>query len=217
MNISVFKDNQSVVEVNLGSEVLGNLNSDTTFFVGRSPDCHVHLDDKQISREHAEISYNGSAWNIKQLSPFSRVIVNGTPYENKQLAAGDIITVGPYVLNVNLPQVEVSTPAPVEVEEDTLEEVEEAIDVDVDDFDEETVALDSDEVDELSGDEDEDFEASSEDGDDDFEASSDDEFGSDDEFDSDEESFEGDSDFVRLSDVRSELGAGGHLFGSVPC
>ncbi|MBK24014.1 MAG: hypothetical protein CME70_08440 [Halobacteriovorax sp.] len=194
MNISVFKDNQSVVEVNLGSEVLGNLNSDTTFFVGRSPECHVHLDDKQISREHAEISYNGSAWNIKQLSPFSKVIVNGTPYEAKELAAGDIITVGPYVLNVAIPQVEATEPAPVseEIEEeipaDDIPDVEE-IDDDIDDFDEETVAMASNEVDDLAEDLDEEsFDA---DGEEDFEAAAegDEDFSSDD-FDSDGEDFE---------------------------
>tara|TARA_Y100000590_G_scaffold469529_1_gene657713 strand:- start:159786 stop:162086 length:2301 start_codon:yes stop_codon:yes gene_type:complete len=194
VNISVFKDNQSVVEVNLGSEVLGNLNSDTTFFVGRSPECHVHLDDKQISREHAEISYNGSAWNIKQLSPFSKVIVNGTPYEAKELAAGDIITVGPYVLNVAIPQVEATEPAPVseEIEEeipaDDIPDVEE-IDDDIDDFDEETVAMASNEVDDLAEDLDEEsFDA---DGEEDFEAAAegDEDFSSDD-FDSDGEDFE---------------------------
>jgi len=218
VNISVFKDNQSVVEVNLGSEVLGNLNSDTTFFVGRSPECHVHLDDKQISREHAEISYNGSAWNIKQLSPFSKVIVNGTPYEAKELAAGDIITVGPYVLNVAIPQIEAAETAPVseEVVEDIpvedIPDVEEEIDDDIDDFDEETVAMGSEEVEELGDDLDnESFDA---DGEEDFEAAGDaeDEFSSDD-FDSDGEDFEaeemeasedGDEDLFGDSDTEAD-------------
>ncbi len=197
MNISVFKDNQSVIEVNLGTEVIGNLDSDATFFLGRSPDCHVHLDDKQISREHAEVSFISGAWNIKQLSPFSKVIVNGTPYENKILESGDIITVGPYVLNVNIPTlVAPETPEDIPVEAD--EEVDEGPELSdetelLDDFDEETVALDSNEVSEL-GDEagEEDF---SEEG---FESSEDD-------FSSDDESFESDVSEIEEGSDEDEL------------
>ncbi|MFT6068554.1 MAG: pSer/pThr/pTyr-binding forkhead associated (FHA) protein [Bacteriovoracaceae bacterium] len=195
MNISVFKDNQSVIEVNLGSEVIGNLESDATFFLGRSPDCHVHLDDKQISREHAEVSFISGAWNIKQLSPFSKVIVNGTPYENKVLESGDIITVGPYVLNVNIPKLVVTETPELEASESVEEvnEVDEGAELSdetelLDDFDEETVALDSQEVSEL-GDEavDEEFseDAAEDFGEEDFESS-------DDDFSSEDESFESD-------------------------
>lgn len=203
MNISVFKDNQSVIEINLGAEILGNLESDATFFVGRSPDCHVHLDDKQISREHAEISYANGNWNIKQLSPFSRVVVNGTPCESKQLIAGDIITVGPYVLNIAIPVVE--APASAVVEETIAdEETEDISDEAVEDFEEETAALDSDEIDDLdSGDDDIDSEFDSDtgddfdsDGDDDF-SSEEDDFGSEDD---DDESFEGDVDEMEASE-----------------
>jgi pSer/pThr/pTyr-binding forkhead associated (FHA) protein len=195
VNISVFKDNQSVIEVNLGSEVIGNLESDATFFLGRSPDCHVHLDDKQISREHAEVSFISGAWNIKQLSPFSKVIVNGTPYENKVLESGDIITVGPYVLNVNIPKLVVTETPELEASESVEEvnEVDEGAELSdetelLDDFDEETVALDSQEVSEL-GDEavDEEFseDAAEDFGEEDFESS-------DDDFSSEDESFESD-------------------------
>lgn len=102
MNIVVFKDNQSVSRINLGTEVIGNLESDLTFYIGRSADCHVHLDDKQISREHAEINYSNGKWSIKQLSPFSNVIVNGSSCEDTELFSGDIIKIGPFVMNVNI-------------------------------------------------------------------------------------------------------------------
>lgn len=212
MNISVFKDNQSVVEVNLGSEVLGNLESDATFFLGRSPDCHVHLDDKQISREHAEVSFISGAWNIKQLSPFSKVIVNGTAYENKILESGDIITVGPYVLNINIPEVIKSEAVAVEPEieepvEESLEELPDETEM-LDDFDEETVALDSDEVAEIGDDldVDEDFaeDESSDFGDDDAFEASDDEFSSD-SGETEGESFESDVDEMDASSDEDEL------------
>jgi pSer/pThr/pTyr-binding forkhead associated (FHA) protein len=196
VNISVFKDNESVVEVNLGSEIAGNLESDATFFLGRSPDCHVHLDDKQISREHAEVSFISGAWSIKQLSPFSKVIVNGTAYESKALNNGDIITVGPYVLNVNISEI-LKTEAPVVIEvEVAVEEVESDETEVLDDFEEETVALDSDEISNLGGDsEDEGADFSD---DESFETSEDD-------FSSEDDSFEADIDEMDESSDEDEL------------
>ena len=45
--------------------------------IGRSPDCDVVLDDRQVSRHHAEIRWDGSAYVIEDLSSKNRTHVNG--------------------------------------------------------------------------------------------------------------------------------------------
>ncbi len=55
MKLSVLKRNQLIQEIDLGKDVLAHDYSETVFLIGRSKDCHIVLDDKKISREHARI------------------------------------------------------------------------------------------------------------------------------------------------------------------
>lgn len=51
--------------------------------VGRSRACFLHLDDRQISGEHASLEWKGSGWEVRDLG--SR---NGTHVDGKRLDAG---------------------------------------------------------------------------------------------------------------------------------
>jgi hypothetical protein len=51
--------------------------------VGRSKVCLLHIDDRQISGEHASLEWKGGGWEVRDLG--SR---NGTYVDGKQLAAG---------------------------------------------------------------------------------------------------------------------------------
>ncbi len=105
MNLSVIKDNDLLFQVDLAKEVEGNDGAQLTFFVGRSDSCQVVLDDKQVSREHAKITYNHGAWNIEKAADFNTLNLNGTNCDEATLKNGDLISVGPFTINVSLPDI----------------------------------------------------------------------------------------------------------------
>lgn len=105
MNLSVIRDNQPLFQVDLTKEIEGNDGAQLTFFVGRSDSCQVVLDDKQVSREHAKITYAQGAWSIEKASDFNTLTLNGTFCDGAQLKNGDLISIGPYTINVDLPEI----------------------------------------------------------------------------------------------------------------
>ncbi|MBT3584230.1 MAG: FHA domain-containing protein [Halobacteriovoraceae bacterium] len=123
MKLSVFKDNLPVQEIDLGLEIEGNDNSQLTFLIGRSEECHIVLEDKMVSREHAEVVFDGSEWKIVKAAEFGQLIINGSLLEDKVLNTGDMISIGPYLLNVFVPVVApVAAEVATDVTEDSLEE-----------------------------------------------------------------------------------------------
>ncbi|CBW27976.1 conserved hypothetical protein [Halobacteriovorax marinus SJ] len=121
MKLNVSKGNISVGEFDLTSE-LTMAGQGLSFLIGRSEECHVCLDDKMVSREHAQLNFNGETWSIKQLSEFGKVYVNGTDVSDIQINNGDMINIGPFsVICFIMP----TTKAPV-VEEPVVEEVKES-------------------------------------------------------------------------------------------
>ena len=100
MKIAVLRDNELVSEIDLGKETAGNGGSSLIFLLGRSAECHVQLDDKQVSRVHAEISYQGGNWSLKSTSEFSSIRLNGTSTTQSILSEGDLVSVGPFILQI---------------------------------------------------------------------------------------------------------------------
>ncbi|AZA10374.1 DUF3662 and FHA domain-containing protein [Corynebacterium gerontici] len=62
--------------------------------IGRSNDADLRLPDTGVSRQHAEIEWNGEDAVLTDLHSTNGTTVNGTPVENWLLADGDVITVG---------------------------------------------------------------------------------------------------------------------------
>ena len=100
MKIAVLRDNELVSEIDLGKETAGNGGSSLIFLLGRSAECHVQLDDKQVSRVHAEISYQGGKWSLRSTSEFSTIRLNGTSTTQSILNEGDLVSVGPFILQI---------------------------------------------------------------------------------------------------------------------
>lgn len=101
MNISVSKNHQVVNTIDLKKEVEGS-KGPLSFFIGRGDDCHVQLDDMQISREHAKITFNDNAWTLEKLSEFKEMSVNGSSAQNVVLKNGDTIAIGPFLLTTEI-------------------------------------------------------------------------------------------------------------------
>ncbi len=158
MNISVSRENEPVFNVDLSQEIEGNNGAPLTFFVGRGDSCQIVLDDKQVSREHAKLTYSAGQWVLQKASEFNMLAVNGSNCNESQLKNGDLITIGPFALNVSLKDI----PAPIE-ESRTDEDLGSPFDIPADEnptLSSVDVGLGSDEVTELL---DEDLETPAED------------------------------------------------------
>ena len=86
------KRNQPIQEIDLGKDVLAHDYSETIFLIGRSKDCHVVLDDKKISREHARIIHKSGKWFIEKTNPDNACQINGDDFERHGLESGDVFT-----------------------------------------------------------------------------------------------------------------------------
>ncbi len=113
VNLNVSRDNESLYQINFAQEIEDNKGAPLTFFVGRGGDCQVQLDDKQVSREHARIKFEHGLWSIEKVSSFNTLTLNGNFCDNAQLKNGDLISIGPFTLNVELAEQEKIESTPV--------------------------------------------------------------------------------------------------------
>lgn len=99
MKLSVYKNNGLVKEIELLGNGRANIAANEEFFIGRSQDCHLVLENQQISRHHASIKCSGDIWEINKVSNFGDLLVNGSPCANGKLKNGDVISIGPFSIN----------------------------------------------------------------------------------------------------------------------
>ena len=71
--------------------------------IGRSPDCHVFLDDVTVSRRHAEILHQDGRYEIRDLGSLNGTFVNRRRIENAVLATDDEVQIGKYRMTFLLP------------------------------------------------------------------------------------------------------------------
>ncbi|MBC7712373.1 MAG: FHA domain-containing protein [Rhizobacter sp.] len=100
MKLSVSKRNQLIQEIDLGKDVLAHDYSETIFLIGRSKDCHIVLDDKKISREHARIIHKSGKWFIEKTNLNNICQINGEDFDRHELESGDIFTAETFSITV---------------------------------------------------------------------------------------------------------------------
>lgn len=72
-----------------------------TSHLGRGVDCTIRLDDLRLSRNHAELVFDGTQLSIKDLGSMNGVLVNGDRIvESQSLNDGAKITLGPFSFTV---------------------------------------------------------------------------------------------------------------------
>ncbi|GAB4016935.1 MAG: hypothetical protein Fur0010_17190 [Bdellovibrio sp.] len=98
MIISVTKDNVLITNIDLTSEIVSLGNGSSVFYIGRAKDCTVVLDDRMISRIHAELHYIAGQWKVISTSSFSGLSINGQNVTEHVLQNGDRLIIGPYSL-----------------------------------------------------------------------------------------------------------------------
>src|SRR5712691_2215458 len=64
------------------------------FVLGRSKDCDIQLADPNVSRRHAELRQEGSAYWLIDLDSTNGSMVNGRRTARAKLESGDTITIG---------------------------------------------------------------------------------------------------------------------------
>jgi pSer/pThr/pTyr-binding forkhead associated (FHA) protein len=62
--------------------------------IGRSKDCDIQLPDPNVSRRHAELRQEGTAYWLVDLDSTNGVVVNGRRLKRAKLETGDRITMG---------------------------------------------------------------------------------------------------------------------------
>lgn len=62
--------------------------------IGRSEACHIHLDDEQVSREHAAVVRKGKRLLLQDLQSRNGTQMNGRFVKEKPLKPGDVFSVG---------------------------------------------------------------------------------------------------------------------------
>jgi pSer/pThr/pTyr-binding forkhead associated (FHA) protein len=107
VKLSVSRNNNILIEYS--SPVL-NHDDRYEVFIGRSPDCHIYLEDQLISRHHAVLRFDKGMWTINKLSSFGGMIVNGINLDTHQIHQGDVINVNDYILKIDdLPKLTAQT------------------------------------------------------------------------------------------------------------
>jgi hypothetical protein len=72
--------------------------------IGRSPECHVFLDDVTVSRRHAEIlREDDQRYVIRDLGSLNGTFVNRRRIETAELSADDEVQIGKYRMTFLLP------------------------------------------------------------------------------------------------------------------
>lgn len=68
--------------------------------IGRDVSCQIRIPTDAVSRRHCEITQDGTGLSIKDLGSSNGTFVNRRRITQSELAAGDVISVGPMVLVV---------------------------------------------------------------------------------------------------------------------
>ena len=100
MKLSVLKKNLLIQQIDLGKDVLSHDYSETVFLIGRSKDCHIVLEDKKISREHARVIHLNGQWFIEKTDSENKCTVNGEEFNRHELEVGDVVNVDKFTIEV---------------------------------------------------------------------------------------------------------------------
>ncbi|HEY4220555.1 MAG TPA: FHA domain-containing protein, partial [Myxococcota bacterium] len=89
-----------VVELS-GKEILRIPLKGPSMTIGRDPQCDLHLDNRALSRRHAQIEKRGAAIWVRDLNSQNGTYVNGNRIaEPLALNGGDIVEVGRYHVRI---------------------------------------------------------------------------------------------------------------------
>jgi pSer/pThr/pTyr-binding forkhead associated (FHA) protein len=68
------------------------------FIIGRTNDCHLVLQHTSVSKEHAQITFDGQTYFIKDSESKNGTLLNGEPINEVTLKENDLINIGSFEL-----------------------------------------------------------------------------------------------------------------------
>ena len=73
--------------------------------IGRGEHCDLVLDDETVSTDHAELTKRGTSYLITDLGSRNGTVLNGRVIDRPtRLSSGDIVQIGPFRLELDLPK-----------------------------------------------------------------------------------------------------------------
>ena len=102
MKLTIHREDEIYRIVDLGKDLELSLETDFSCFLGRSKDCYIYLDSRQISREHLKISLSKGMWLIEDLSKRLPLILNGNQVSQFNPKDGDSIKLGEFSFFLNI-------------------------------------------------------------------------------------------------------------------
>jgi pSer/pThr/pTyr-binding forkhead associated (FHA) protein len=85
-----------LVQTNADGETQRSIELSRATWIGRNPNCAVHIEDEFVSSRHAQLIYEveDRAWWIEDNASRNGTVVNDTSISRKRLAHGDVIRIG---------------------------------------------------------------------------------------------------------------------------
>jgi pSer/pThr/pTyr-binding forkhead associated (FHA) protein/tetratricopeptide (TPR) repeat protein len=98
MKVKVYKHSHLLFEAQFSQE---DLIDGTEIFIGREQDCHLILDDPQVSRHHAVIIISKDSILLKKLSKFGELLLNGNAVSDAKLEKNGQVLIGEHLLEIS--------------------------------------------------------------------------------------------------------------------
>lgn len=98
MKVVVTRESKKIQEFDFPFSNEKSISHELNYFVGRSSECHIVIQDHKISRNHAHLFFKDQIWHIKSNSDKSPLFVNGTPISEVPITDEDVVRIGDYNL-----------------------------------------------------------------------------------------------------------------------
>ncbi|MBL7663708.1 MAG: FHA domain-containing protein [Bacteriovoracaceae bacterium] len=105
MKLVAYKNNKVVSQFELDG---GSVSEGQEVFIGRSDDCHLVINDPQISREHAVLLFQKGKWKVKRLTDVGTILMNNKSIQEQEISSNEDFNLGAYSIHL---ENEVAAPA----------------------------------------------------------------------------------------------------------
>lgn len=103
----------TVIDRNPDDSRIIDLSGESCVLLGRSSECDVVINSRQVSGRHIEFSRSAQGWNVRDLGSSNGTYCNGNLIQEQMLCAGDVLDVGPCRLILTGDRLSVSFPGGV--------------------------------------------------------------------------------------------------------
>tara|TARA_Y100001954_G_scaffold239371_1_gene313434 strand:- start:4319 stop:6583 length:2265 start_codon:yes stop_codon:yes gene_type:complete len=122
VKLTIHREDEIYRVVDFGKNLDLDLGSEFSCFLGRSNDCYVQLDSRQISREHLKITFRSGIWLVEDVSKSLPLIVNGNQVSQFNPKNGDSVKLGEFTFYLNVESFDDKSPNSISKVSERLDE-----------------------------------------------------------------------------------------------